>query len=491
MVNFTANISKLVASRGLSYALGFVATPIVARLYLPEHFGVYGLVIAITAWVSCFSSLNYWQAIPLTENRAEAATVAKLCLWISLPLILIVALVFGVGGDLVARLLREPDIAPYLWFVPLLFMVDSLSNIVDSALIGERRFGTISALVFVVANLERLITILWAMALGAGTMGLLIGNIIGVGLGALIAAVIVSTIFYGKSPRKDYQRVSLKEVAKKYKQFPTIHMWSSLLRVSTNRSPFLILMLFFGPAALGYFAFARNIATMPMKLFGASVSQVFYPEAAQEWRESGAVTVSIEKAVKITSKMMAFPLLTTGLLAPLFFEILFGARWYEAGILAQFLTILIFANIITDPISKVFLIANKAHHLLWYAAVQLLVSLATVSLGSWLTSLRLTVALFSIGGFLIYSHMFISCMRLGKANTKVAIKNLALESLIALIALAPTVLLYYLSHCNWLCLILYDISTVSYGLVMLKREPVLREKIQHFLIKHKFLTPSD
>lgn len=484
MPSFISSISKLTASRGLSFALGLIATPIVARLYLPEHFGVYGLVMAVGTWVSGFSALGYYQALPLAETRAENRALVRLCLYLTALLLIPITLVFGFGGGWVAGLMREPGIAPYLWFVPLLFIVDSFSNIADDALMKERRFGTISVVTFLEINLERLLTILWALLIGASALGLFMGNLIGIGLGASIALGVVVVIFYRNRPAGGYARFSLREVAKKHSQFPKIQMWTSLLKVSANRIPFFMLALFFGPATVGFFTMARIIVTMPMRLFGVSVDQVFYPEAAQEWQEAGTVRVSIQKAVKILSTMVVFPLLTITLLAPMFFSIAFGSRWYEAGILAQLLSLWVFANILTTPFSNVLLIVKKAYLLLWYSAAQLVVAASTLYLGGHLDSPRLSIALFSLGGALVYGHMFVICMRMGKGRAREVIKVFTVEILIALAILAPVTAVYYLTHAKWLCLGLYVLSALAYGLVMLKREPKIKEKIKS-LIQHK------
>ncbi len=478
MASFISSISKLTASRGLSFALGLVATPIVARLYLPEHFGVYGLVMAVATWVSGFSALGYYQALPLAESRAENRALVRLCLYLTALLLIPVTLVFGPGGKFVAGLMREPSIAPYLWFIPLLFIVDSMSNIADDALMKERRFGTISVVTFVEINLERLLTILWALIIGASALGLFMGNLLGIGLGASFALGVVVVIFYRKRPPGGYARIGLKEVAKKHSQFPRIQMWTSLLKVSANRIPFFMLALFFEPATVGFFTLARTIVTMPMRLFGVSVDQVFYPEAAQEWQDSGTVRVSIQKAVKILSTVVVFPLLTIGFLAPMFFSIVFGARWYEAGILAQLLSPWVFANILTTPFGNVLLIVKKARWLLWYSAAQLVMAAATLYLGGHWDSPRLAVILFSLGGALVYGHMFVICLRRGKGRAWDVIKVFLVEIVIALATLAPVIAVYYLTRAKWLCLGLYVLSGAAYVLVMLKREPKIKEKIK-------------
>ncbi|RJX30092.1 MAG: hypothetical protein C4525_12955 [Desulfarculus sp.] len=481
MASFISNISQLTLSRGLSFALGLVAMPIVARLYLPEHFGIYGLVGAVATWVSAFATLGYYQALPMAQDRAENRALVRLCLWLTALLLIPVTLIFGLGGSLVAQLMREPAIAPFLWFVPLLFLLDSLSSIADDALMKEGRFGVISLVTFLAINLERLLTILWALLLGASTLGLFMGNLLGISIGAVIALGLLAAIFHRNRPPGLYPIPSLREVAKKHGQFPKLQMWTSLLKVSAMRIPFFVLGFLFGPVTLGYFAFARTIITLPQRLFGISVDQVFYPQAAQEWQENGSVTGTILKTVRIFSAVAVYPLLSLGLLAPLFFNILFGSRWDEAAVLCQLQSLWVFANILTTPFGNVFLIVRRAHLLLWYSVAQLVVSAATLLLGGWLGGPRLAVALFSLGGSLVYGHMFVFCLHLGKVRARNVILIFVKEILYAAAALAPPTAFYYLTQRRWLGLGLYLVFSLVYAALMLRREPKIKQRLLEML----------
>ncbi|MEW5912737.1 MAG: oligosaccharide flippase family protein [Thermodesulfobacteriota bacterium] len=499
MASFIVNISQLTLSRGLSFALGLVATPIVARLYLPEHFGIYGLVGAVATWVSAFATLGYYQALPMAQDRAENRALVRLCLWLTALLLIPITLIFGLGGGLVAEVMREPAIAPFLWFVPLLFLLDSLSSIADDALMKEGRFGVISLVTFLAINLERLLTILWALLLGASTLGLFMGNLLGVYVGTAIALGVLAVIFHRSRHPGLYRTPTIWEMAKKYAQFPKIQMWTNLLKVSAMRVPFFVLGFLFGPVTLGYFAFSRTIITLPQRLFGISVDQVFYPQAAQEWQESGSVTSTILKTVRVFSTVVVYPLLSLGLLAPLFFNILFGSRWDEAAVLCQLQSLWVFANILTTPFGNVFLIVRRAHLLLWYSAAQLAVSAATLLIGGWLGGARLAVALFSLGGSLVYGHMFVFCLHLGKVRARGVIWIFVKEILYAAAALAPPTTFYYLTHRRWLGLGLYLLCSLAYAALMLRREPkikqrlleILRRQVQHPAEEKQAAKPGD
>ena len=82
--------------------------------------------------------------------------------------------------------------------------------------------------------------------------------------------------------------------------------------------PVFVLAAYFDPAVVGFFTFATNIISLPLRVLGNSVSDVFYPEAAREWNESGAVERALHFAVKFQATIGIFPMVALGLLGPAF-----------------------------------------------------------------------------------------------------------------------------------------------------------------------------
>ena len=293
-----ANITKLTLSRGASMALGFVFTPIVARLYMPEQFGIYGLITSIATWVSALMAMGYYGALPLAHDRSEGRTTYKLCMLLIAAQVGALLLIFGPGGGSMAALFNEPQAATFMLFVPVLFLLDALATTTESGLSKEGKFGTISVVNFLNANTGRLATVVWALVFGSGVLGLLMGNVIGVALGAAISmTVLIKTLYRDEDPNPR-RKVSMLEVMRKHSQFPKIQVWNYLLRASTSRLPVFILAAYFEPAIVGFFTFATSIVSMPLRILGTSISQVFYPMAAQEWDEEQQATRAIENAVK-------------------------------------------------------------------------------------------------------------------------------------------------------------------------------------------------
>ncbi len=477
MGSFFSNISKLTLSRGLSVGLGLATTPIVARLYSPEHFGIYGLVASVATWTSAFVALGYHSAIPLASTQREMRSLTNLCLVITGILTLLAIVIFGLGSPLVANFLNEPLAAPFLWFVPALFFLDSLGPISENILAREGRFGPISVVNFLGTNCTRLFTILWALVMGAGVMGLfvgyILGGIIGVGIGVTCAARVLW------KHRQEVKALPARyiQIIRQHSQFPKINLWTNLLRVSTLRIPVFALAFYFEPATVGFFTFAFSLITMPMRILGSSVAQVFYPEAAREWDESQAVKRALHFAVMFQSTVGVFPMVALGLLAPLFFETVFGFRWREAGVMCQLMSFWMLMNFLISPIQSLFLIRRKAEVLLYFSLAQLGTTALAMFLGGYLGSARLALALYSGCTGMVYAVMLVKVLHLGKASVMRNLYTLAKEIAFSLITLAPAALVYYFTGWRWIPLGLCVVGLAAYVGLLYWRDAEIRDRV--------------
>lgn len=477
MSTFFSNISKLTLSRGVSIGLGLVSTPILSRLYRPEDFGTYGVVFSVAAWFIAFACLGYNQAIPLAADRQEARTLVRLCLGLSAILTLLTLIICGLGGPWLADLLGEPQIAPFLWFVPLLFLIDSVKGTSESILAREGRFGVISVTSLIDLNLARLVSILWAVALAAGIMGLLVGNIIASSLSLVIAFSVAIKVLWDRTGEKEAPLVSYAQAIKKHIQFPKINLWNNLLKVSTGRMPVFVLAAYFDPAVVGFFTFASNIISLPLRVLGNSVADVFYPEAAREWSESGSVERSMHFAIKFQATIGIFPMMALGLLGPLFFEIVFGFRWTEAGVLSQILAFWTMMNFITAPISSLFLIVNRASTRLVFSIAQLTVTMLSLLLGGLTGNVRLSLAIMSLSLGLVSLVMFFYILRLGKAKVWLNVNVILKEILFALLTLLPATLVFYFLEWRWSALGLVVAGALAYFGLLYWRDREIHERV--------------
>ena len=75
--NLFKNIIKLLSGAGVGSAVGFLAAPVITRLYTPADFGLLALFSSICVLCYPFCTLKYSLAIPLhTDERISINSVA-------------------------------------------------------------------------------------------------------------------------------------------------------------------------------------------------------------------------------------------------------------------------------------------------------------------------------------------------------------------------------------------------------------------------------
>lgn len=72
------NVLKLLSSKVATQVIALVTAPIIARLFLPEHFGVRQIFMSIAGVITVITCLRYELSIPLGKN-CEANTDVRNC----------------------------------------------------------------------------------------------------------------------------------------------------------------------------------------------------------------------------------------------------------------------------------------------------------------------------------------------------------------------------------------------------------------------------
>lgn len=501
-----------------------IAAPIMSRLFSPEDYGVAGLIQQIIALVTMFACLGYAQAIPLSSTRGEAHALIRLSFIFTVLLVVPLLLLPLFGGDFLADILGQAAIKPLLWFVPVIFLLISLRSIVMYTFSWARRFGGLAAVEVSAACGARPFQIASGWRMGGSPLFLLLGVVFGLILSLGIAALTFVRILRKKNPDDQPSEVSMLEAAKRHQQFPKVQIWNLLLNEASRALPMMLMGALFGVAALGYYVTGQRLVLLPFTILGASLAQVFYPEAAEEWRETRGMWLTIEKTVRILAATCVFPVATVGLLGPVLFDTILGHKWYEAGVYAQILSPWVMAGVISSPLSSVLLIRNRAKRFLVYSALLAILCPAALLIGKrisvaampfpaallpeqlaavgkalvavcpaallaqgWLGGARLSLLLLCAVGTAVNLHLLATALRLGKGSRRFVADVMLKETLRACLLLSPAAIAWYFfqSQPYWrsYCFGFLGVAMLAHAVLLYRREPVIREKISQFFYK--------
>ena len=211
------------------------------------------------------------------------------------------------------------------------------------------------------------------LLLGAGSVGLMAGQIIGLACGLIAAVCLLSP------PRphisltpSDVQRRYLK----KHEAFWRFSLPADLLNVVAGKLPLFVIGLKFGLLEAGLFALTQRVLAAPVSLLAASVLEVFKRQSVHEWQTFG----NCRDTFKALALLGAIPTILMFAFAPNLFALIFGESWRQAGEYARIMSPLYFLNFIASPLSYVFYVVGKQRvDLAWQVALSIMTATVFLS----------------------------------------------------------------------------------------------------------------
>ncbi len=391
---------------------GYAAKIVLLRLYPKEAFGMFGFILALVTVFIPVVSLRYEDALMLPEDERDGAhsfllastltVILSASLWLFLPL-----------RDSISSLYENPEVADWLWVVPIVLIVNRLSRITELWLTRKESFGRMSA--GQIANSTTMI----AVRIGAGIVsnspaGLIFGFISGHGAALLVyARTLRNTVGKALSGSVSFDRIRF--IAKRYRRFPAFTMPAAAIAALASQLPALLLLYYFDLGVLGSYSQAYSVLFIPLSLLGGAVAQVFFVRAVEARRNHTLdhVTDTIHKRMVL---LVWFPVVSLGIAGPDVFQFLFGDVWREAGVMVQYIAPWILLTAVASPLTRLFDVLERQRLELMFSAAMFLVIAIALVIGGSTNNIFTTLLLLSSGGSLVRAGQIVMLLRLARVR---------------------------------------------------------------------------
>jgi lipopolysaccharide exporter len=398
--SFVGDALKLVSGTTFAQTLSIVVSPILARLYDPETFGIAALFVSITGVITVISCMRYESAIVLPERDEEAANLLGLSLGFVVLISSLAASVVWFGQMPIIGWLKAPALAPYLWLIAPMVFLNGVFLALNYWNSRTKHFWRLS--------IAQVITSFATAGgkVGAGIAGYATESSL---IGATILGSATSTTVLGGQIWRDDSRLLRQSInwrgtmsaLKRYYKFPAFSTWTALLNTLSWQLPILMLSAFFSPAVVGFYSFGNRLLRTPIMLVGRSVAQVFYQRAAVA-NDAGDLDAVV---LAVYNRLVAyglFPMLLMTIIGKELFVTIFGEKWADAGIYSQILSVYMFFNFISAPLGQLFSVLEKQEVALITNISLLLSRAGALWLGGSTGNVLFTLTLFSVSGVLVY-----------------------------------------------------------------------------------------
>ena len=345
------HVTVLLSGAVLAQIVVLGASVFTARLFTPEVFGQFAIYGSLTAIAIAMASLRLDMTIMLPEDDDAARQIARVATISNFSVGLLFSILMLVGRPFLIAQYGDPELANWLLVGGVTVFFVAQATMMQYWFNRRTDYRTIAG------NRVRQAVGSAAGQLGFGLVGLRIlpGLLFGTLLGQAYAYVNL------RRKSKDLRQPIAEgtpsgwELVKRYKKMPLLNMPNALIdSVRINGITLLIGTVALG--AVGQFNLAWRILQVPIGLINSAISQVFFQKLARV--KPGEMFPLVRFTIIRSALISVVPFGAIYVLAPWLFEFVFGPQWDMAGAFARALTPWLMLQLVTSPISTVFVVTE-------------------------------------------------------------------------------------------------------------------------------------
>ena len=319
--------------QGLAFASGriivLVTTIVLARLLSPEEYGLVALALVLMAYAETVADAGVAQALVYLPRTG---VIARSALLISVVLGTLLGLGAYLAAPLIAELFSLPEVEPLVQVLGISVVATSLGAVPEALLRRDLKFKKLTAAPVIRAATMGTVTLALAFS-GHGAWSLAVGTAAG-----SVAYAATCWILLGKGGPWQIWRVR-KDALKANIRYGAPVAGSSLLARLIFDIDYLIIGLFLGAQALGYYTLAFRLPEALIINVFFVLSTVLFPLYTQVQHQPDRLRDGYLKGVRVQSLYGMTAGVGLAVLAPILVPLVFGGQWSESVIPLVFLAL--------------------------------------------------------------------------------------------------------------------------------------------------------
>jgi len=342
-----SGVSWSVSSSLVGELIRFVRSVVLARLLVPEDFGLFGMALTIVAAMNALTTLGLDRTIVANKFETRDELKAHLDTVWSVELIrsLVIALLVSASAFPMSRFYGQAQLHVIIPVLGLIILVQGFQNIGLALLRKEISFARIFW--YELATNVTGITLTVALAVVMRNVwALVIGLLLTAALGTVL-----SYVFHPYRPRLALEKLALRRALSLGKFTLVIAVASYVINMADN----VMVGRLLGTGALGNYSLAFNIASAPISVVVFSLGTALFPAYAEITAQNPMrLELAFTKVFNISLMIMLTIAVPLFLLAGEIVQLLFGGRWTTAGTVLPILALAIPLRGLSLIISTVF-----------------------------------------------------------------------------------------------------------------------------------------
>lgn len=351
-----SNIFSLGGGTAIGQLVVILSSPILTRIYMPEEMGILSLLVAFMGFAGMGTGLRYEIAIVTADDNQDAGLLVLASFFFSIPIaILCCTVLFG----MIRYNVLSYGILPRwsVLIVGCLLVIVQLFMSLRFWFVRRSDFSIIGQ-ALILQGIGRAVVPIAVSFMSIGWIGLLMGEVAGriIGIRRMLITSLTSLISIARGLSWEVFFRTLK----KYIQFPSVVLPSSLIDALGSTLPFPIILYLYGSGKAGLFFMVVRLGTLPASFISASIADVLHSRFAKDYRNNSCLIrpflMTVAKKLFVTGCCIYIPI---AVLSPFYFGTIFGERWAAAGIVMMFLAPIGLFSMVVSPLSRVLLAVNR------------------------------------------------------------------------------------------------------------------------------------
>lgn len=322
--------------------LNLLVTALLARLLVPDDFGVMSVTLVVVGVLALARDLG--TGVTIVQVPRLTPRLLTTLFWANIALSIGAALGVAILAPTIAAVFREPRLAEIVAVAALAFVISSLAIVPLALLERAMRFRTVAAI-----ELASIIT--GGVVAVAGAAG-------GIGVWSLVAQLITTAItgaaLYAIAghwrPTRQFSVSDLRGVAR----FGLGVTGFNLFNYAARNADYVLIGAALGTAPLGQYTLAYRAMLYPLQAVAAVISRATFPVYARLQGDDAAFRQLYMRAVSMIA-LIAFPMVF-GVMATSdrLVAVVFGPAWVEAGQILAILAPVGLVQVIVTTIGPIY-----------------------------------------------------------------------------------------------------------------------------------------
>jgi teichuronic acid exporter len=382
LYNFISKYGMMIVQVGL--------TMVLARIILPEEFGVVAILTVLLSFFNLFADMGLGISIiqhpKMTKNEHNQLFSFSIIVGICLLLIMLLL------AYPISIIYNNQD---YLKMVPLISIaafLEAINIIPNAILIRDKRFDIIAKRTIICTVITGSIAVGLAAA-GFGAYALIIQSIC-----SSLSVFVWNYINYPLRPSKFSLRMTTLLMGK-YSLFQFLF---NIINYFTRNLDNLVIGAKLGNVALGYYNRAYTLNLYPNTIFTSVITGVLHPYIRDYKKNHDELIKKLLEILKLLSIIGVFVMIVCYWCSTEIISIMFGANWLPAAEIFKMLSICIWAQMLSSVAGSVFLGVERTDQTFKCGLINLILIIGAITIGILNNNLKILSLSVSIAYNIIF-----------------------------------------------------------------------------------------